>query len=35
MLPASGAFGAFGELRNTLGLLSFSFSGAFVFFFSL
>jgi hypothetical protein len=29
------ASGALGELRNTFGLLSFSFSGAFVFFFSL
>ena len=38
MLPASGASGASrgrGELRNTFDLLSFSFSGAFVFFFSL
>lgn len=38
MLPVSGASGASrgrGELRNTFDLLSFSFSGAFIFFFSL
>lgn len=38
MLPVSGASGASrgrGELRNTFDLLSFSFSGDFIFFFSL